>query len=72
MMVRIHGQTLQQCAVLVKQAGGELIATAEFTTGANPRHARRAKLRPRRYEAPANYAADECPFCTSGLAITAF
>ena len=71
--VRNTGQTLEQCAALVTEAGGELIATAEIYDRGKP-------LVPfnvpnyalAEYEAPANHPADNCPLCKSGVAITAF
>ena len=71
--VRNTGQTLQQCAVLVKQAGGELIATAEIYDRGKPLVALEVpNYALAEYDAPANYSADECPLCASGLPITAF
>jgi orotate phosphoribosyltransferase len=71
--VRNTGQTFEQCAELVKEAGGELIATAEIYDSGRPlvtldvpNHALAE------YEAPANYSAGDCPLCVSGVPITTF
>jgi orotate phosphoribosyltransferase len=71
--VRNTGQTLQQCAVLVRQAGGELIASAEIYDRGKPLVALEVpSYALAEYDAPANYSADQCPLCASGLPITAF
>lgn len=71
--VRNTGQTLELCAGLVKGAGGDLIATAEIYDRGKPLVALDVpNYALAEYKAPANYAADECPLCTSGLPITAF
>ena len=71
--VRNTGQTFQRCAALVKEAGGEVIATAEIydrmeaiITLDVPNVALAE------YKAPDNYGAAECPLCRTGVPITTF
>jgi len=71
--VRNTGQTLARCATIVRSAGGRVIATAELydrmeatTDAAAPNFALAE------YKAPENYAADACPLCKAGMAITTF
>ena len=71
--VRNTGQTLARCATIVRSAGGRVIATAELydrmeaTTDAGAPNFALAE-----YKAPENYAADACPLCKAGMAITTF
>ena len=71
--VRNTGQTQARCAGLVRDAGGEVIATAEIydrleaivETGA-PNFALAE------YKAPENYPASACPMCKAGVPIAQF
>jgi len=71
--VRNTGQTLAQCAALVKDAGGDVIATAVIYDRGKPlvpfdlpNHALAE------YQAPENFPASVCPLCKSGVPITSF
>jgi orotate phosphoribosyltransferase len=71
--VRNTGKTFQRCAELVKEAGGEVLATIEICDRMEavvdlgvPNYALVE------YRAPDNYPAAECPMCAEGLAVTAF
>ncbi|HKY20986.1 MAG TPA: phosphoribosyltransferase family protein [Vicinamibacterales bacterium] len=71
--VRNTGQTLAQCAALVKEVGGELIATAEIYDRGNPLVALDVpNYALATFEAPENYPANGCPLCKSGMPITSF
>ena len=71
--VRNTGQTLEQCAQLVREAGGELIATAEIYDRGRPLVILdMPNYALAEYEAPPNYSAGDCPLCVSGVPITAF
>ena len=71
--VRNTGQTFVRCAGLIREAGGEIVATAEIydrmeamvDTGA-PNFALAE------YKAPENYTAHSCPLCASGVPVTTF
>lgn len=71
--VRNTGKTLHRCGQLVRQAGGTVIATVEICDRLEavveldvPNYALAE------YEAPANYAAGECPMCLAGEPVTSF
>jgi orotate phosphoribosyltransferase len=71
--VRNTGQTLARCAALVREGGGEVIATAEIydrleavTEVGVPNFALAE------YKAPDNYEAADCPLCRSGVPVTTF
>ena len=71
--VRNTGLTFVRCAELVRQGGGEVIATAEIydrmeaiTTLEVP------NIPLAEYKAPENYVAADCPLCRSGVPVTAF
>jgi orotate phosphoribosyltransferase len=71
--VRNTGQTLARCAALVRDGGGEVIATAEIYDRLEaiadigvPNFALAE------YKAPDNYAAADCPLCVSGVPVTTF
>ena len=71
--VRNTGKTFEQCAALVRQAGGSVLATAEIcdrmealADAGVPNHALVE------YRAPENHPAAECPMCRAGEAITSF
>src|SRR5262245_6532109 len=71
--VRNTGETFAKCAVLVREAGGTVVGTAEI-------YDRREavvdigvpNVALAEYAAPENYKAAECPFCRGGIAITRF
>jgi orotate phosphoribosyltransferase len=71
--VRNTGQTFARCAALVREGGGEVIATAEIydrlealTDLGVPNFALAE------YKAPDNYNAAECPLCRSGDPVATF
>ena len=71
--VRNTGQTQARCVDLVRQAGGNAIATAEIydrmeamiDTGV-------PNVALAEYKAPDNYPASACPLCRAGTPVTAF
>jgi orotate phosphoribosyltransferase len=71
--VRNTGQTLAQCATLVRDGGGTVLATAviydrlEAVVDAGAPNIALAE-----YKAPDNYRADACPLCGSGVPVTSF
>jgi orotate phosphoribosyltransferase len=71
--VRNTGQTLAQCAALAKEAGGEVIATAEIYDRGKPLVALGIpNYALAEYQAPDNHPAGDCPLCKSGVPITSF
>jgi orotate phosphoribosyltransferase len=71
--VRNTGKTFQQCADLVRRAGGIVLATVEICDRMEamidvgvPNYALAE------YKAPENFAAAECPMCKAGEPITSF
>ena len=71
--VRNTGKTFQQCADLVRQAGGTVLATVEIcdrleavAEAGVPNYALVE------YKAPENFPADACPMCQAGEPITSF
>jgi orotate phosphoribosyltransferase len=71
--IRNTGETFEQCANLVRAAGGELLATAEIydrMESVNQLDVPNFALA--EYKAPENYLARECPLCKSGVPITRF
>jgi orotate phosphoribosyltransferase len=71
--VRNTGETFARCAALVKDAGGEVVATAEIYD----RCEAIADLGVPNFplvecRAPENYRAGECPLCKAGTPITRF
>jgi orotate phosphoribosyltransferase len=71
--VRNTGQTFRQCAALVAEAGGKMVATVEIIdrleATATPDTPNIALVG---YKAPANYAAETCPLCAATVPITTF
>jgi orotate phosphoribosyltransferase len=71
--VRNTGETFAKCAALVRDAGGEVVATVEIydrceaTTDLGVPNIALAEFR-----APENYAVADCPLCRAGTAITKF
>jgi orotate phosphoribosyltransferase len=71
--VRNTGKTYQQCADLVKQAGGSVLATVQICDRMEPIvNLDVPNYALVEYEAPENYAAAECPMCAAGEPITTF
>jgi orotate phosphoribosyltransferase len=71
--VRNTGQTFARCAALLRDGGGEVVATAEIYDRLEsvidlgvPNYALAE------YKAPDNYPATECPLCRSGVPVAAF
>ena len=71
--VRNTGQTQARCVELVRQAGGQVLATAEIydrmevLVDAGVPNVALAE-----YKAPDNYPADSCPLCRAAVPVTAF
>jgi len=71
--IRNTGETFEQCANLVKAAGGDLLATAEIydrMESVNELDVPNFALA--EFKAPENFLARGCPLCKSGLPITRF
>ena len=70
----IPGETFAQCAALVQEAGGTLVATVEIYD--RMRSDRSTLKVPNfalaEYRAPENYKAADCPLCKAGMPITRF
>ena len=71
--VRNTGKTFEQCAELVRQAGGTVLATVEICDRMEamvdlgvPNYALAE------YKAPENFPAAECPMCRAGEPVTSF
>jgi orotate phosphoribosyltransferase len=71
--IRNTGETFAKCAVLVKEAGGTVLATAEICdrceATVDPGVPNVALVD---YPAPENYKAADCPLCRAGAPITRF
>jgi orotate phosphoribosyltransferase len=71
--IRNTGLTFERCASLVREAGGQVLATCEIydrletTTDAGVPNFALAG-----YRAPENYKAESCPLCQSGVPVTSF
>lgn len=71
--VRNTGKTLAQCAALVREAGGEVLATVQI-------YDRMESIVPLdvpnlaliEYGAPENYPTPQCPLCAAGEPLTSF
>jgi orotate phosphoribosyltransferase len=71
--VRNTGQTLENCARLIAEAGGTTIGTVEIVDRLEAEVTLQVpNIALVEYKAPANYAADDCPLCRAGVPITAF
>jgi orotate phosphoribosyltransferase len=71
--VRNTGTTLQRCAEIVTQAGGNVIATVEICDRMEAiADAGVPNFALVEYSAPENYAAADCPMCAAGEKITHF
>ena len=71
--VRNTGKTFEQCAELVRNAGGTVLATVQIcdrmeavADAGVPNHALAE------YRAPENYRAEDCPMCRAGQPVTEF
>ena len=71
--VRNTGQTLAECAAIVRNSGGTVLATAviydrmEAVADAGAPNIALAG-----YKAPENYLSEACPLCRSGVPVTTF
>jgi len=71
--VRNTGQTLVECAAIVRNSGGTVLATAviydrmEAVADAGAPNIALAE-----YKAPENYLSEACPLCRSGVPVTTF
>lgn len=71
--VRNTGQTFVQCAALIEQAGGEIIATVEIVDRLEAQMTLEVpNFALVDYKAPANHPSDACPLCAKGVPITSF
>ena len=71
--VRNTGQTFARCAELVRQGGGQVIATAEIYDRMEATSTLDVPNIPlAEYKAPENYPAGDCPLCRSGVPVTTF
>jgi orotate phosphoribosyltransferase len=71
--VRNTGQTFARCAALVREGGGEVIATAEIYDRLEAMvDIGVPNVALAEYKAPDNYPADECPLCKSGTPVATF
>ena len=71
--VRNTGETFAKCAALVKEAGGEVVATVEIYDRCEPIiDLKVPNIALAEYRAPENFKASECPLCKSGVPITTF
>ena len=71
--VRNTGKTFEQCAELVRRAGGTVLATVQIcdrmeavADAGVPNYALAE------YRAPENYRAEDCPMCREGQPVTEF
>jgi orotate phosphoribosyltransferase len=71
--VRNTGHTLARCAALVREAGGEVLATAEIYDRLEAMvDAGAPNFALAEYKAPENHPADTCPLCRAGVPIAQF
>jgi orotate phosphoribosyltransferase len=71
--VRNTGQTFARCAELVRQGGGEVIATAEIYDRMEAvAQLDVPNIALAEYKAPDNYRVAECPLCRSGVPVATF
>ncbi|HSL24251.1 MAG TPA: phosphoribosyltransferase family protein [Vicinamibacterales bacterium] len=69
--VRNTGKTFERCAELVRQAGGELVATVEiYDRGESVVDVGVPNFALAAYESARNYTIDSCPMCAQGTPIT--
>ena len=71
--VRNTGETFARCAALVKDAGGEVLATVEIYDRCEAlADLGVPNIALAEYRAPENYKASDCPLCKSSVPITRF
>jgi orotate phosphoribosyltransferase len=71
--VRNTGKTLERCAALVRQAGGEVLATVQIYDRLEPVvDLGVPNISLIDYQAPENFPAAQCPLCQGGTPITRF
>src|SRR4030095_1233577 len=71
--VRNTGQTLVRCAALIREGGGEVVATAQIYDRMEAMvDAGAPNFALAEYKAPENYPAHSCPLCASGIPVTSF
>ena len=71
--VRNTGETFAKCAALVREAGGEVLATIEiYDRGEAVVDAGVRNVALAEYTAPENHRANACPMCAAGEPITRF
>ncbi len=71
--VRNTGKTLEHCATLLREAGGEVLATLEIYDRLEPVvELAVPNFALVEYPAPENFPADACPLCQAGEAVTRF
>ena len=71
--VRNTGQTFVRCAAKIREAGGEVVATAEIYDRMEAMmDAGTPNFALAEYRAPENYPALSCPLCASGVPVTSF
>jgi orotate phosphoribosyltransferase len=71
--VRNTGETFAKCAALVRDAGGEVVATVEIYDRCEPIvDLGVPNIALAEYRAPENFKAAECPMCKAGTPVTRF
>jgi orotate phosphoribosyltransferase len=71
--VRNTGRTFHQCAALVREAGGTVVATCEIYDRLEADvHLDVPNVALAGYRAPENYKAESCPLCQAGTPISSF
>jgi orotate phosphoribosyltransferase len=71
--VRNTGETFSRCAALVREAGGDVLATVEIYDRCEAiKDVGVPNISLADYRAPENYKAGECPLCAQGVPITRF
>jgi orotate phosphoribosyltransferase len=71
--VRNTGETFSRCAALVREAGGDVLATVEIYDRCEAiKDVGVPNISLADYKAPENYKASECPLCAQSIPITRF
>jgi orotate phosphoribosyltransferase len=71
--IRNTGETFARCAALVREAGGEVLATVEIYDRCEPVvELGVPNIALAEFKAPDNFTAAECPLCNAGVAVTRF
>jgi len=71
--IRNTGQTFARCAALVREAGGNVLATCEIYDRLEANvDLGVTNIALAGYRAPENYRAESCPLCQSGVPISSF